>query len=648
MMKTSVATRILGASMLLAIAALATDRGIPFLAPSSSLVTEAGAQSPPLDEFQCYQSKIASGQPPFVPVFVETADMFGDWHFSVAKPAELCNPASYEGSDPSAPSHTEHLESYKLKRSPGTAKFPKTLNQIVVDRFGTLSIDLLKPERLLVPSAKSLLSSPAALTSPVTDHFTCYKAKTSAGTGKFTPVMASVVADQFGALSVNVMKPRRLCVATDKNDEEPGAELHGEHLLCYQVKLQSMFTPIRAYTANQFGTETLDVRKAFDLCVRALVNPTGPTPTPTPTSVINPTATVTATPGGPTATPTLTATATPTFTMANPATATRTATPTATRTATPSRTPTPTPTASPISRTCTFISSDSKLSLQLKSTPFGNLRIQTATGAGGLSGSQTIQVGAQDGNGVRQLTVPASSMVFNPIDINLAGNHIRICVASTGVDGTGKIDCNGGDPNLDYQARADHSTNAAPGPNGGLPQDPTCDDTRTDPSGAVDTACLEGPGSTCNPNAPHAGTCNSPTEFIQSGSFDNGDVRLNQTLTLRLVSDVGVDGMQCTDDDVYSAPATLSAFFTTGDARGTIYDANNVADSLLDQAGAGCASCITQVTGAPRACNQIVSGANSLNGLKLVGALPVIDIAQFPGGDPTYYDAAVTLEITCH
>ncbi len=61
-MKTGVVIRILGATLVLAAGVLAIDRGVPFIATPSSLVSEAGAQSPPpLDDFQCYQAKTASG-----------------------------------------------------------------------------------------------------------------------------------------------------------------------------------------------------------------------------------------------------------------------------------------------------------------------------------------------------------------------------------------------------------------------------------------------------------------------------------------------------------------------------------------------------------------------------------------------------------
>lgn len=634
-MKTGVVTRFLGAGAILAGGLLALAGQVPFVATPTTLVSEAGAQSPPpLDHFQCYQAKTASGTAKFTAIpYLSTSDRFGEWFFSVTKPAELCAPANVEGSDPTAPSHAEHLETYQIKRVPGTGKFPKTLNQVVADQFGQMTIDLLKPERLLLPTAKSLSNIPSPLSSPVTDHFTCYKVRITPGTPKFVPRIASVVQDQFGPLSVNIIKPKKLCVPTNKANEEPGAELHGEHLLCYQAKLQSTFIPVRAYTANQFGTETLDVKKAVEVCIAAQLNPSDPTPTPTVTIAITPTITPTSTAA--TATATRTASPTPTFTVAAPATATKTATPT------PTRTPTPTVTATPISRVCTIGGAASLIRLQVKNQPIiGSVAVQ-----GALSGSQTLQFTGQDGNGVRQVTVPSSSIVFDPIVITPPiGDPVRVCVSQAGIDGVGKIDCNGGDPNLDIQVRVDHNTSTAPGSNGGLPQDPECDDTRVDPVGNVSTACLESMVSTCNLNNPHPGACNSPTEYVQSGTFGSGAMRITETLQLRLVSDVGGDGQQCTSDDTYSDPANLQVFLTTGTARATVYDANNISNNLLDHLNGfgalGCSNCITQAIGAPRSCTSI-NGASGVRDLKLVSALAVVDIQTSVG------DAAVTMEIEC-
>jgi hypothetical protein len=116
-------------------------------------------------------------------------------------------------------------------------------------------------------------------------------------------------------------------------------------------------------------------------------------------------------------------------------------------------------------------------------------------------------------------------------------------------------------------------------------------------------------------------------------------MRVVQYLTLRQVSDLGPDGIQCTGDDTYSAPASLRAFFTTGIARTRIYDSNS-GTTTLDSGAPGCGSCITAAVGAPRACNSI-NGSGGVRNLKLAGALPVIDL------DASVGDAAVTVEVEC-
>ena len=138
-MKTAIVTRVLGACVLLAVGAFASQRGVaPRLA--NTLVPQADAQSQPLDDFQCYQSGTRFGTAPFVPIVdLEGIDAFGTWHHTVKKPTDLCNPANVDGHDPTAPSHVEHLESYQIKRLPGTNKFPKTLNQLVVNPTNALS-----------------------------------------------------------------------------------------------------------------------------------------------------------------------------------------------------------------------------------------------------------------------------------------------------------------------------------------------------------------------------------------------------------------------------------------------------------------------------------------------------------------------------
>jgi hypothetical protein len=603
------------------------------LPTTAGIVAEAGAQSPPvLDNFQCYQAKTATGSPHFVPIpYVSTVDHFGEWFFEVTKPAELCNPANVADSDASAPSHTEFLESYQAKRVPGTGKFAKVLAQQIRDRYGDLTIDFVKPDRLRVPSAASLTTPPSAPSSPVTDAFTCYKVRISPGTLKFQPQLATVVEDAIGAISVNLMKLRRVCVATNLNNSEPGAETHPDQLTCYQAKLISGFTPARLYTANQLSSaETLDAKKPVEVCVPSLINPGAATPTPTSTN-----------PATPSLTPTPTLTATPTGATATPTpTLTSTATPTATKTATPTKTktPTPTPTATPISKTCSIGGDNSKIMLQIKNAPVvGNARV-----TGMLTGSQTFTFTTPDANGIRQVVIPVGSIHFDPVHITnpLSPDPIVACIFPAGVDATGKLDCDGGEPNLDIHIQVDHNTNNPPGANGGLPQDPQCDDTRTAPDGSLSTACLEGSPATCNLDSPHPGVCNSPTEYIESGTFAAGHMRVTERLTLQLMNNAGPDGQECTSDDDLSAPATLNAFLTTGTARATVFDANNVADALLDDHAATCGTCVTQVIGVPRSCTNI-NGSGGVKNLMLVGAIPIVDVPNGVG------DAGATVQVEC-
>ena len=245
------------------------------------------------DDFTCYAARNAPGAPKFAGrTGVGLTDALRTATADVRKPRFLCAPTSLNGSTPGAPSHPDHLEDYQIKTQP---RFAKQTGVAVIDDFGTLTLDLVKPATLQVPTAKSHSAPPSEPAAPAVDHFACYQAKITKGTPKFTRRMATV-SDQFGTRTVEVTKPRRLCYPVDKNGEEPGAPTHLDHLVCYQVKDRSgtRFTPVGPlYTANQFGNETLEARKPAELCVAGFR--TGGLPTPTPT-VAAPTPSATATP----------------------------------------------------------------------------------------------------------------------------------------------------------------------------------------------------------------------------------------------------------------------------------------------------------------------------------------------------------------
>ena len=116
-------------------------------------------------------------------------------------------------------------------------KFEPVTSIQVDNQFGTLLLDLIKPERLLVPTAKDLdkpIDAPDSGTHNV-DHFKCYTAKISLGQPKFSRDLQAFVVDQFEQPKRYVIQPpKRLCVPVDKNDE--GMKNAGDALACYAVK----------------------------------------------------------------------------------------------------------------------------------------------------------------------------------------------------------------------------------------------------------------------------------------------------------------------------------------------------------------------------------------------------------------------------
>jgi cysteine-rich repeat protein len=224
------------------------------------------------DHFTCYKEKFASGSPTFSSTSATLVDQFGSLAVGVVKPKLLCAPTNKMAEDPGAPSRPDHLTSYQIKPAVRVTLPP---NQVVVNQFGSITVDPKKPSLLMVPSAKSLVASPPAPSSPAIDHFECYKVRISKGTPKFTPITGVTIQDQFGSMTVDVRKPKELCTPVDKNGEAPGAENHPVHLMCYQVKQTSTpnFSPITPiFVNNQFGALTLTAAKPYELCVPSAKN----------------------------------------------------------------------------------------------------------------------------------------------------------------------------------------------------------------------------------------------------------------------------------------------------------------------------------------------------------------------------------------
>jgi hypothetical protein len=126
------------------------------------------------------------------------------------KIGSVCAPVDVEGQDPTAPSHPEHEVGYRSRVQAKTARFNRVLNQQVTNfEFGTLTVDVLRPQGLWLVSSKNLLASPPAPAAPVNDNYSCYKIRTSRNTPKFIPVSGVTLGDQFGTQTMTRQPTRR-------------------------------------------------------------------------------------------------------------------------------------------------------------------------------------------------------------------------------------------------------------------------------------------------------------------------------------------------------------------------------------------------------------------------------------------------------
>lgn len=231
-----------------------------------ALAGTASAQVPP-DHFQCYEVK-----PGFFPQQTVTVqDQFGSKTEVLRFPTRLCNPTDKNGEGIIDP--TDHLTGYRT-RAP---KFTKVLNQTVVNQFGSLLLDVKRTDILMVPTSKDGVPQ-----NPPLDHFQCYKVKRSRGTPRFVPIAGVTVVNQFESVTVTLTKPVLLCAPANKNNEDPTAPSHPDHLLCYKTKDGSFGTEEHTIS-NQFGLDSVTVIHRRELCVPSLKNPV-PTTTSTSTT----------------------------------------------------------------------------------------------------------------------------------------------------------------------------------------------------------------------------------------------------------------------------------------------------------------------------------------------------------------------------
>ena len=221
---------------------------------------------PSLDPFQCYQIK----RVPFAHITgVSLNDQLGNSTVELIRPKRVCNPADIDGFDPSRVDDPDHLTGYVMKQT--APSFIAVRGASFTDQFGTLTMDLVRPDYIMIPSAKSLVAPPPPYTNPGINHFKCYK------TAHANRRVASLTLDdEFGSLTLALKKPVRLCIPADKNGE--GIMLPLTSLLCYKALIfpgapKFRGPPGPVYVDNQFGASTFTVDHQRELCVPGTFTP---------------------------------------------------------------------------------------------------------------------------------------------------------------------------------------------------------------------------------------------------------------------------------------------------------------------------------------------------------------------------------------
>ncbi len=210
-----------------------------------------------LNHFQCYETH----RPPLRLDPLSLVDQFGASTAHLLRGKRFCAPADKNDEDPTAPLDADHLASYTIKQT--APRFARIRDFVVTNQFGTMALDLVRPEALLVPSAKSHVG-PIGSYTPAIDHFKCYKAR-----GRFRSD-ALAIDDQFGSIAAAIKRPVRYCAPVDKNGE--GILDAGTHLVCYQVRSAAGSpTNDTLYSLNQFGPDTFKVFGPRELCVPSTI-----------------------------------------------------------------------------------------------------------------------------------------------------------------------------------------------------------------------------------------------------------------------------------------------------------------------------------------------------------------------------------------
>jgi hypothetical protein len=227
----------------------------------------------PVTHFSCYEVT-HGGLKPKIPVTV--VDRFGTYSPTLTEVHRICLPADKNGEDPTAPANPNHEAVYELT---GGSPAVIATGLKVTNQFGTFTMDVRGLDRLLVPTSKKLTAPPGPpLPLNIVRHYACHDISNISGPD--ISKKAVTVVDQFATTPIPGFKSKskwKLCVAADKNNEDPTAPTDNTALLCYFAAKTPPFGTVNLFLNNQFGpNQFADQPRATqfdDLCVPSNILP---------------------------------------------------------------------------------------------------------------------------------------------------------------------------------------------------------------------------------------------------------------------------------------------------------------------------------------------------------------------------------------
>lgn len=235
------------------------------------------------DHFLCYDAKPTVGTPalPTAPGLTLTDDLESK-DFDAKKTRALCTPADADAQG--LADDETHLHAREVKESAGEPRHVRQLGLRLTTRLGMFAVDTIKPDRLLVPASKGVASAlppPDPMLHDV-DRYKCYRVRRSSGAPSLprgASALTVMLENQFtSATTFSLTKVSRVCTSVD--EDGLGHKNPAAHLVCLQARTK---LPLRdgskeptfssLFSTSEFGTEELSTKRAYQLCVPALLLP---------------------------------------------------------------------------------------------------------------------------------------------------------------------------------------------------------------------------------------------------------------------------------------------------------------------------------------------------------------------------------------